>query len=286
MMDLCKEALEHTLQDTIAMLPLLFFTYLFLAYWEQKKPVDHQGRLLQMRHLGPLFGALLGLIPQCGFSLITAGLYVNRAVTLGTLLATLIATSDEAIPMLIASLDSASVLWQVIIIKLLLAVVVGYGVDFFASKRATSISSTIAASSHSCSHEDHSLWREAWIRTFKIYAFIFILSFGFHMIIHAIGMDQLRILLLNQSLLQPLFAALFGFIPNCAASVLLTSLFMNEALSFGSLIAGLVSNAGMGFMILLRSEKDKKVIIKVAIILFISAWISGSLLQMLEVAGL
>ena len=106
------------------------------------------------------------------------------------------------------------------------------------------------------------------------------------MIIHAIGMDQLRILLLNQSLLQPLFAALFGFIPNCAASVLLTSLFMNEALSFGSLIAGLVSNAGMGFMILLRSEKDKKVIIKVAIILFISAWISGSLLQMLEVAGL
>ncbi len=279
MMDLCREALEHTLKDTIAMLPLLFFTYLFLAYWERKRSIDHQGQLLRLRRLGPLFASLLGLIPQCGFSVIAAGLYVDRTVTLGTLIAALIATSDEAIPMLIASLDHASILWQVIFVKLVLAIVVGYGVDFLTWKKTSAQPVDSVESIHSCQHHDHSLFKEAIMRTLKIYSFIFGLSLIFHWLIHGIGTQQLRLLLLDQSLLQPLFAALFGFIPNCAASVLLTSLFMNNVLSFGSLMAGLVSNAGMGFIVLLKSEKDKKGILQVAAILFFSAWISGSLLQ-------
>lgn len=242
--------------------------------------MDHQGQLLRMPRLGPLFGTLLGLIPQCGFSVITASLFVDRAVTLGTLIAALIATSDEAIPMLLAAADYAPILWQVIAIKALLALMVGYGVDFL-GRKTTSVTTSSSHAVHSCCHhKDHHLVWEALIRTLKIYGFLFGLSFAFHIVIHLIGPEQLRTLLLNQSLLQPLAAALFGFIPNCAASVLLTSLFMNHALSFGSLIAGLVTNAGMGFIVLLKSESDKKMIARVAAILFFSAWVSGTLLQL------
>lgn len=264
------------------MLPLLFITYLCLAYLEHKKTFDQQGRLLRVRHFGPLFASLLGLIPQCGFSVIAAGLYVDRAVTLGTLIAALIATSDEAIPLLIATPGHATVLWQVLSIKLILAIGIGYGVDFF-TWRHTSVNARpdMVMTNDSCHHDHHGLFREAFIRTLKIYCFIFGLGFLFHAIIHGIGMDQLRLLLLDQSWLQPLLAALFGFIPNCAVSVLLTSLFMSGVLSFGSLIAGLVSNAGMGFIVLMKGERNKKMIIAVALILLFSAWVSGSLLQLL-----
>lgn len=266
------------------MLPLLWITYLCLAYMERKNSLASQGRLLSIRHFGPLFAALLGLIPQCGFSVIAAGLYVERAVTMGTLLAALIATSDEAIPMLIAAPDQASVLWQVLLIKLILAIAVGYGVDLFMG-RSTVSHPEVQIHNDCGSHEHSSLFGEALIRTVKIYGFIFGLSFLFHFIIHQIGLDQLRLLLLDQSLIQPLLAALIGFIPNCAVSVLFTSLFMNGVLSFGSLIAGLVSNAGLGFIVLIKGEKNRKMLALVALILFFSAWISGSLLQLLSVIG-
>lgn len=276
-----NEIILEVMHDSIPMLPFLFLTYLLLEWLEHREHHNTQRYLLSLQKVGPIFGAVLGILPQCGFSVIASGLYVDGAISLGTLIAVFISTSDEAIPILIAHPDHASLLAKVIVLKIVLAMIVGYLVDLVLQRRHHSKSQKAHEFHCSCEVNHGSIWKNALVRTLKIFVFVWVVNFLLTTLIALIGEDQLGAILLEKSFLQPFFATLLGFLPNCAASVILAQLFILDMISFGALMAGLISSAGLGLMVLLKVDKNRKEVGMILLILFLSAFLSGTLLQFL-----
>lgn len=280
-----NEILMDILHDTLGMLPFLYITYLLMEYLEHKGNTAFRKALEKAKRLGPLAGGLLGIVPQCGFSVLASGLYMNGSISLGTLLAVFISTSDEAIPILVSQPDQFSVLIKVIFVKLMIAVAVGYLVDVLVREHKLRENHPLHDIHADCEketqEEHHSIFYIALIHTVKIFIFIFAVNFVLSIFIHYIGEDTLSNVLVAGSYLQPILAALAGFIPNCAASVILAQLFMDGVLSFGALCAGLISSAGLGLLVLFKMYDNKKDILRILSILLLVASVSGILLQFL-----
>lgn len=276
------ELLEDVLHDAIPMLPFLYVTYLLMEYLEHKGNAHFTRILENTRKLGPILGAALGVIPQCGFSVLAVGLYLNGTITVGTLLAVFISTSDEAIPILVSQPKEFDTLIAVILVKLLVAVIVGYLVDTMVRHHQLKQNHPIKDIHADCEkeEEEHGIFYIAFIHTMKIFVFVFIVNFILSYIMDAIGQDTLRMFLANGSMIQPAFAAITGFIPNCAASVILAQLYLDQVISFGSLTAGLITSAGLGLLIMLKMYDNKKDIIRIMLILFLSAVTTGIVLQL------
>ncbi|WP_028042162.1 putative manganese transporter [Candidatus Stoquefichus massiliensis] len=261
-----------TIKDTFLIIPILFIMYLCLEYFEHKN--ISQSMTKYLTRYGPLIGAILGIIPQCGFGVLASLLFINKRISLGTLISVFIATSDEAIPILLTNPQLYTSLLGIILTKFILAIIVGYLVDILLKPQTV----THQQLSHEHCHE-HSIAIEAMIRTFKIYTFIFLVNIVLSTAIEIIGPKTLSYILLDKSIIQPIVSAIFGFIPNCAASVILTQLHVNGILSFASLLAGLITNAGLGILVLLQNRIDIKTLIRICTILLLSALIVGLPLQ-------
>ena len=276
------ELLEDVLHDAIPMLPFLYITYLLMEYLEHKGNAHFTRILENTRKLGPILGAILGVIPQCGFSVLAVGLYLNGTITVGTLLAVFISTSDEAIPILVSQPKEFNTLIGVIVVKLIVAIIVGYLVDTMVRHHQLKQNHPIKNIHADCEkeEEEHGIFYIAFIHTMKIFVFVFVINFILSYIMDAIGQDTLRMFLANGSIIQPAFAAIAGFIPNCAASVILAQLYLDQVISFGSLTAGLITSAGLGLLVMLKMYDNKKDIILIIIILFMSAVVTGILLQL------
>lgn len=275
------EVILDVIHDTWLMLPLLYLAYFLLEVVERKDAYHAQERLLSLKKYGPLFGALIGLIPQCGFSVLAAGFYVDGAISLGTLIAVFISTSDEAIPILFAHPDYVSLLPVILGIKWLVAIVAGYAIDLFAHSHVTpSHRRPYQLHSCFCDHHERAVWVDALIRTIKIFGFVFAINLILSLVLYQIGDGYLSSILLERSIVQPFLAALVGFLPNCAASVILAQLYVSGILSFGALIAGLITSAGLGLMLLIRIDQDKKEVFKIFLLLLAIAWSCGTLLQL------
>jgi uncharacterized membrane protein YraQ (UPF0718 family) len=219
--------LEHTLHDTWLMFPLLFLSYVVIDYFE-RKGTDDDVLFRKLQNYGPLVGALIGIIPQCGFSIIAAMLFINRNISLGTMLAVFIATSDEAIPVLLANPSLYNDMLKVIILKIVLGIVVGYLVDkvLYPKQKLVLFSEMEEsdeeyeeddednASACPCCYTEYPLVVSALLRSLKIFAFLFATSFVLNIVIHEVGEATLSKILLNNSIFQPVLASLFGFIPN------------------------------------------------------------------------
>lgn len=264
------DILLETVDDTIIILPILFITYLVIEYYEHKTS-KKESLLLRFQKYGPIIGSIFAIIPQCGFSIIASMLFLEKRITIGTLLSVFIATSDEALPILLTTPTMFPSLLMIIFGKLILGICVGYVVDYYYHP---SYQKCITRSFH----EEHNIYIEASMRTIKIFAFIFSISFILNYIVVYIGEARLATLLWNDSIFQPILAAIFGFIPNCVASVLLSQLYLTGSIHFASLFAGLVTNAGLGFVLLYRYHLDKKILFMIVAILFVTASIIGILL--------
>ena len=273
--------LEHALKDMFPMLPFLFLTYLLMEFIEHKNNDRFEKFLINARKLGPIIGSLLGIITQCGFSVIASGLYMNKSITLGTLLSVFIATSDEAIPILISRPEQLSTLTAIIIIKIILGIVVGYIVDFLINQHHLKDNHSLHDIHEECEEEKHGhgIVYLAFIHTVKIFIFVFIVNFLLTYFIEVVGEDTLSYILVNGSFLQPILAAITGFIPNCASSVILSQLYLDHVLSFGALTAGLITSAGLGLLVLLKMYDNKKDILRIVGILFAVASLTGIILQ-------
>lgn len=276
------ELLEDVLHDAIPMLPFLYITYLLMEYLEHKGNAHFTRILENTRKLGPILGAILGVIPQCGFSVLAVGLYLNGTITVGTLLAVFISTSDEAIPILVSQPKEFNTLIGVIVVKLIVAIIVGYLVDTMVRHHQLKQNHPIKNIHADCEkeEEEHGIFYIAFIHTMKIFVFVFVINFILSYIMDAIGQDTLRMFLANGSIIQPAFAAIAGFIPNCATSVILAQLYLDQVISFGSLTAGLITSAGLGLLVMLKMYDNKKDIIRIMLILFMSAVVTGILLQL------
>lgn len=277
--------LQHAFNDMLPMLPFLFLTYLLMEFLEHQSNDHFKKFLTNAKQLGPLIGSCLGIIPQCGFSVIASGLYLNQSITLGTLLAVFISTSDEAIPILISQPQQFSTLISIIIVKIVVGITVGYTVDFLIKQHKIQNNHSYHDIHEECDEEKHGhgIVYLAFIHTMKIFIFIFIVNLLLTIFIEYIGEDTLSYILANGSFFQPILAAITGFIPNCAASVILSQLYLDHALSFGALTSGLITSAGLGLLVLLKMYDNKKDILRIFLILFIVSSIVGILLQVFPI---
>ncbi len=282
-MKLFLDVLTDTLLDTLKMLPFLFGVYLLIEYLEHKASDRLPNALRKMGPLGPLGGAALGCLPQCGFSVAASNLYSGRLISLGTLIAVFVATSDEAVPILLARPEGASRVLALIATKIVIAVIAGIAVDLIIKLlrgKRNQDEEPYRDLCEDCGCEEHGVVYSALIHTVKITVFVFLVSLALGLLIAVLGEDRLGAFLMTDSPFQPFITALIGLIPNCAPSVVLTDLYAAGSISFGAVVAGLSTGAGMGLVVLFRTNKSLKENIAVAAILYFIGTLAGSLLQL------
>lgn len=288
------DIITDAVKDTWLMLPILYVVYLVIDSLDRKTDKS-DGFFWKLQKYGPLFGALLGLVPQCGFSILAAMLYVSKNITLGTMVAVFLATSDEAVPILIAQPEMIPSLLVLLVLKFCIAAAVGFIIDKFIVRnqkiaKFDELEEEVDLEEAdemeeddqpacSCCYTQYPVWLSALLHALKIYIFIFLVTLAMNAITGAIGEETLASWLENQGLWQPIAAAIFGYIPNCAATVVLCSLYAGKALTFGSLLAGLMTNAGLGLVALYQYSSDKKVVWKAVLLMFIPAVLSGYLFE-------
>ena len=248
--------LEHAFMDTIKIVPFLYLSYLLLDFIE-KRSSSYQLNYLFLKNLGPVFGALLGCIPQCGFGIIAASLYAQNGITAGTLVACFISTSDEALPMFLSNPSEYKHLGLLLLCKVFIAIIAGYILDFVLRKEINEDDDFEIEVDGICGCSNNSFINAAY-KTGTTIAFIFLINLVLGLIIHFVGEDALASTLSVHPFIQPAIATALGFIPNCAISIVLVQLYMVGGLTFGSMIAGLCSGAGLGLAVLFRNNKNKK----------------------------
>lgn len=276
------DILLDTLLDSLKILPFLFLAFVIMELLEHRANGKMEQFFTRAGKAGPAAGALLGCVPQCGFSVLSANLYSGGVVTLGTLVAVFLSTSDEAVLLLAAAPQQLPSLLKLLLCKVIIAVTAGYIVDFFGRKKhPKSIGSLHEICDHEhCGCEKHKgVLVPALLHTAKIFGFLLLFTFLLNFLVAWLGHERLEMLLLRDSVLQPFATALLGFLPNCAASVLLTQLYMEGALGFGSVVAGLCTGAGAGLLVLFRENRNVKENLKILAVLYAVATVSGVILQ-------
>ena len=253
---------EHIIKDTLSIMPFIFIIYLVIEYLEHKTNTAISHTLMKAGKKGTVYGALLGSIPQCGFSVIASDMFSRGAITLGTLVAIFIATSDEAVPIILSHPDMASVALKLIGIKLVFGIVFGLLIDIIWNKtHKINVCTVEEEHEHfhgNCESCEGGILKSALRHTLKIFIFVFVANVIFTFLIEAVGEESLADYLLKDSVFQPFVASLIGLIPNCAASVVLAESYLSGVLTFGSLVAGLVSGAGVGILLLFKRNKNTK----------------------------
>lgn len=258
------EVFLEALIDSVKMLPFLFVAYLIIEYIERNHGESIERVLAGGGRWGCVFAAVLGCVPQCGFSAAAANFYASRVITMGTMMAVFLATSDEAIPLLIAEPSLWPQMVLLIIIKIVFALLFGLLLDFVVFKLlppALRGGFRGRADEVDC-HEEHEEQRSiAWAalrHTAEIFCFILAFSLVIGFVIEWVGEDAFGSFLGGLGAAQPMVAALIGLIPNCAASVMMVSLYQSGAISFASMAAGLCSGAGVGLAVLWRANPSWK----------------------------
>lgn len=280
-MDLILDVLLDTILDSARMLPFLFAAFLLIEALEHYSTAFVNNTLTKLNKAGPVVGALFGCVPQCGFSVMTSNLYSSGIVSLGTLLAVFLSTSDEAVLILLGHPGNAGAIWRLLVTKLIIAVIAGYVVDFFFAKRVSAVKHIGDLCDHCGCHDHHGILRPALNHTLKLFVYIFVFSGVLNLLIELAGLDTVSTFLLNGSILQPFLTAVIGFIPNCAASVLLTELYLSGALSFASVIAGLCTNAGMGLIVLFKVNKNRRESLSIVGLLYAVSVVAGLILSLI-----
>lgn len=277
------DVLLDALIDCAKLTPFLLVTVFLMEYLEHRAADKLVGAVRRAGRFGPLLGAAAGCIPQCGFSAACAQLFNGGFVSAGTLVAVFLATSDEALPILLGHPDALDTALLLLAVKAALGVAAGYAVDALWRRDRQQAALQLEAGEHRCEcRQGAPLGRillEAVRRTLSILLFLFIFSAMLGLLIEGVGRERLASFLLPGPF-QPLLAALFGFIPNCAASVLLTQLYLDGMISFGSAVAGLGTAAGVGLLVLLRSRHRARTYVIVLGGTYAAAALCGMLLQL------
>lgn len=257
------DVVTETLVDSIKLLPFLFLSYLLIEFIEHKSSLKLDKVLSTSGKFSKVIGSILGIIPQCGFSAVAANLFSGRVITVGTLVAVFLATSDEAIPILLTYPERTKDILFILGIKLVIAIIAGTIIDGILNKRKNKKFDEHEMHEHmhdmckDCDCE-HGILKSTLKHTLSIFFFLLIITFIINGVVELVGEESFKNIILSGSIFQPFVASIIGLIPNCAASVLLTKLFVDGSLSIGSIIAGLSTGAGVGGIILFKTNKNLK----------------------------
>ena len=251
--------IEETLIDTIKLIPFLFLTYLAMEYLEHRTGGKAQKMIKSAGRLGPVLGGVLGIVPQCGFSTAASNLYTGRVISLGTLLAIYLSTSDEMLPILISEQAPFKLILRILLAKAAIGLAAGMMIDILLRRRRMEEHAHIhEICEHEHCHCEKGVIRSALTHTAQITFFILLVTFALNLILHFVGEEALAGLILNRPLLGPVLAGLVGLIPNCAGSVVITQLYLQGAMSLGAAMAGLLTGSGVGLLVLFRVNHNKK----------------------------
>lgn len=261
MIHILEHTLSHTIEDSVKLLPFLFLTYLFMELLEHTTGGKVQNKIKDAGKVGPLWGGLLGIMPQCGFSAAASSLYAGRVITVGTLLAVFLSTSDEMLPIFISEAVAPATIFKILGAKVCIAIISGFlaelvYVNVFKKKEKDMDIHVVCEEEH-CSCEDGVL-KSALKHTLKIFVYILLITFILTLVIEMIGEDHLAVVFQNIPVVGEMIAALVGLIPNCASSVVITELYLSGIIGAGAMMSGLLVNAGVGLLVLFRLNRNWK----------------------------
>ncbi|WP_300772103.1 putative manganese transporter [uncultured Acetatifactor sp.] len=276
--------IEDALMDSVKLIPFLFLTYLAMEYLEHRTG-EHARKLIRRpgaaedtghsprRHFAaglaaPIVGGLLGALPQCGFSAAASNLYAGRIITLGTLLAIYLSTSDEMLPILISEQASAAMILKILAAKAVIGMTAGLAIDLLYRKGNESREKIHDICRQERCHCEKGILRSALSHTVKIALFILAVNLGLNLILHFLGEEALENLILNRPFIGPLLAGLVGLIPNCAGSVVITQLYLAGSMGLGAALAGLLAGSGVGLLVLFRVNHDRRENLKILALLY------------------
>ena len=276
------EILLDAIIDSVKILPFLFITYLIMEYIEHKMSEKSKTTIKKAGKWGPLLGSTVGIIPQCGFSASATNLYSARVISLGTLISVYLSTSDEMIPVFISEKVPILTLVKILAIKFVIGIIFGFIIDFILriknkEKQEEKIEE-ICEHEH-CHCDENGIFKSAIKHTLNILIYIFVITLIINLIVEWVGEDNIATFVGNHAILGPAISSLIGLIPNCAASVIITNLYIQNIISGASLIAGLLTGAGVGLIILFRTNKNIKENVAIVGLLYAIGVISGIVLQ-------
>ena len=261
-----KEILLDTLLDFIKILPFLFCAFLIMEYIEHKLSKKFQSKITKSGKFGPIIGSILGAFPQCGFSVAMTNLYAGKIITLGTLIAVYLSTSDEMIPVLLSSGSKISFIFLILTLKIFIGMLSGLIIDLFNKNKKIDIEDICTEENCHC---ENGIIKSAVHHTINIGIFILITTLLLNIGISYLGTDKL--------------SKLIGLIPNCASSIIITELYLNSSISFGSMLAGVLTGSGIAIMVLFKVNKNIKENIKILSLIYFIGSITGIIFDLFKI---
>lgn len=280
------EVIEETLLDSIKLIPFLFIAYLIMEYIEHKTSKKSRETIKKSGKFGPLIGSFLGIFPQCGFSVVATNFYAGRVITLGTLISVYLTTSDEMIPIMISEAVPLWTILKILFVKLVIGIAAGFVIDFVLrlinKNKKIEEENIVDLCEHDHCHCEKGILKSSIHHTLSIFVFILIVTFIINTAIYFIGEENISNILLNKPIFGPIVSSLIGLIPNCASSVIITNIYLKNVINVGTMIAGLLVNAGVGLVVLFKTNKKIKENIAIICLLYIVGVISGIVLEFLK----
>ena len=292
------EIIEETLIDALKLLPFLFITYLIMEYIEHKMGHKTKSAIKKSGKWGPIIGSILGVFPQCGFSVSATNLYAGRVITLGTLIAVYLSTSDEMLPIFISEAVSPIIILKILGIKLIIGMIAGVIIDLFVHLIIKNKNKKIVQQNeedseeneigHMCEEEhchcnESGILKSAIHHTLSILVFIVLITFIINTVVYFVGEETIAGWILNKPVIGPVIASLIGLIPNCAASVIITNMYLENVISLGSMISGLLTGAGVGLAVLFKTNNRIKENMSIIILLYAIGVISGIMIDLIGI---
>ena len=276
------EVIEDTLIDGVKLIPFLFITYLFMEILEHKMNNNVREKIARAGKSGPIWGGILGVLPQCGFSTAAASLYSGGIITVGTLIAVFMSTSDEMLPILISRAVGAGTIFRILAVKVVIAVISGLVAEYvyikvFLKKEREPDIHVVCEEEH-CHCEDGAVV-SAIKHTVKIAVYIILISFVLNVITHFWGIENIKDLFSSMPVFEQMLSALIGLIPNCASSVVITEFYLDGVISAGAMMAGLLVNAGVGMLVLFRLNRHIKQNLSIVAVMYFLGVFWGIIIQ-------
>ena len=280
------EVIEDALIDSVKLLPFLFITYLIMEYIEHKTSDKSKEAIKKSGKFGPIIGSILGIFPQCGFSVSATNLYAARVITLGTLISVYLSTSDEMLPIFISEAVPVTTILKILGIKLVIGMIAGILIDLclrLKNRNKDEEEKIVDLCEKEHCHCDHGIVKSALKHTLSIFIFILIITLLINIAIYFIGEESIASFIEINPVLGPVLAGIIGLIPNCASSVILTQLYLEHIVTATTMISGLLVNAGVGLAVLFKMNKGIKQNILIVILLYAIGVISGLILQLVGI---
>ena len=275
------DIIQDALLDTAKLIPYLFITFIIIELIEHK--LNNEKILKKSNKFGPIIGGILGALPQCGISTMASNLYANRVITIGTLIAIFLSTSDEMLPMMISRSANIKTILGIIFTKVIIGIVLGLIIDRIYKRKDEKVEKIIHnhCDEEHCHCEEEGIFLSSFTHTIKIVLFILIINLVLNGIIYLIGEETLKNILINKNILVYFLSSLIGLIPNCASSIVITELYLQNMITIGTLFSGLLTGSGLGLLILFKTNKSLKENVSILTTIYLIGVVVGFIIDII-----